>query len=232
MGGKTAIALGLVAGLVAGGLIVAGVIALAPVPGVSAQSPSPAAEASGAPSASVAVTAPPSASQAPSGSQPAASASPGEPSASAVAEDFGIGKPAPALALPLMGAETVELTGLKGEPVWVYFMTTSCEPCRTELPRMAEFATRYEDTGLVILAVDVKEEEAAVQAFFDDLKIVMPVGLDTDGAAQVGWGATALPVHFWIDKDGIVREAALGGIGADAMAEGLGKILPGVTVTP
>ncbi len=45
-------------------------------------------------------------------------------------------------------------------------------------------------------------------------------------------GALALPVHFWIDTDGIVRDAALGGIGPDVMAAGLGTILPGVTVTP
>jgi hypothetical protein len=41
-----------------------------------------------------------------------------------------------------------------------------------------------------------------------------------------------LPVHFWVDKDGIVRDGALGGLGPDVMATGLGSILPGVTVTP
>ena len=42
----------------------------------------------------------------------------------------------------------------------------------------------------------------------------------------------ALPVHFWIDKEGIVRDGALGGIGRDQMAQSLSLILPGVTVTP
>jgi hypothetical protein len=40
----------------------------------------------------------------------------------------------------------------------------------------------------------------------------------------------APPVQFWIDEDGIVQDAALGGIGPDIMAEGLQSILPGVTV--
>jgi hypothetical protein len=39
-------------------------------------------------------------------------------------------------------------------------------------------------------------------------------------------------VHFWIDKDGIVRDGALGGIGPDVMARGLTSIMPGVDVTP
>ena len=46
------------------------------------------------------------------------------------------------------------------------------------------------------------------------------------------WDAIALPVHFWIDAEGIVRDGALGGIGPDVMAEGLETILPGVDVTP
>ena len=46
------------------------------------------------------------------------------------------------------------------------------------------------------------------------------------------WGAVALPVHFWIDRDGIVRDGALGGIGPDIMAAGVAKILPDVEVTP
>ena len=45
-------------------------------------------------------------------------------------------------------------------------------------------------------------------------------------------GRHRLPVHFWIDAEGIVRDGALGGIGPDVMATGLETILPGVDVTP
>jgi thiol-disulfide isomerase/thioredoxin len=225
MGGKTAVALGLVAGLVAGGLIVGGVIALVPVPGAGPLVPAPSAQASIAPlPASV-----------PPGSVPPGSEAPSqavEPSESTIAQAFGIGEPAPPLVLPLVGGDTIDLVSLRGKPVWVNFMATWCAPCRDELPRMAGFAARYEDTGLVILAVDVREDEAAVQTFFQDLNIFFPVGLDKDGRAQAEWGAVALPVHFRVDADGIVRDGALGGLGPDIMAAGLRSILPGVNVTP
>jgi hypothetical protein len=84
----------------------------------------------------------------------------------------------------------------------------------------------------VVVAVDVREDEEVVDAFARELSIGFPVGLDANGAAQADWGALALPVHFWIDAEGIVRYGALGGIGPDIMAEGLQTILPGVTVTP
>jgi hypothetical protein len=97
---------------------------------------------------------------------------------------------------------------------------------------MEGFLARYgEDTGLAILAVDVREDEATARAFFADLEVDVPVALDQAGEAQSAWGAIALPVHFWIDEDGIVRDGALGGIGPDLMAQGLGSILD-VEVTP
>ena len=87
--------------------------------------------------------------------------------------------------------------------------------------------------GLVVLAIDVKEEEGTVAAFADSLGSTFPLGLDGDGSAADRWGAAAaLPMHFWIDKDGIVRDGALGGIGPDIMARGLQTIMPDVTVTP
>ena len=112
-------------------------------------------------------------------------------------------------------------------------MGTYCPPCQDEFPLMNGFAARYADDGLVVLAIDVKEEEGTVAAFADSLNSTFPLGLDGDGSAADRWGAAAaLPMHFWIDKDGIVRDGALGGIGPDIMAKGLQSIMPDVTVTP
>ena len=68
-------------------------------------------------------------------------------------------------------------------------------------------------------------------AFAEGLNTTFPVGLDSDGSAQRAWDAIALPVHFWIDADGIIRDGAAGGIGPDIMARGLSTIL-GEPVTP
>ena len=102
----------------------------------------------------------------------------------------------------------------------------------TEFPLMNGFAVRYSEAGLVIIAVDIREEEGDVAAFAQSLNATFPLGLDIDGSAQRAWGAFALPTHFWIDRDGVVRDGAIGEIGPDIMARGVGKILPGVEVTP
>ncbi len=145
---------------------------------------------------------------------------------------FHIGEPAPALVVPRVGGGTIDLANLKGKPVWVNFMGTYCPPCQDEFPLMNGFAARYGDDGLVILAIDVNEEEGTVAAFANELNATFPLGLDRDGSAQITWDALALPVHFWIDTKGIIRDGALGGIGPDIMARGVSTILPGVEVTP
>jgi thiol-disulfide isomerase/thioredoxin len=143
-----------------------------------------------------------------------------------------VGEAAPALVVPQVGGGIIDLATLKGRPVWVNFMGTYCPPCLDEFPLMNRFATRHAADGLVVVAVDVKEEEGTVAAFAEQLGATFPLGLDVDGSAAQRWGALALPVHFWIDKEGIIRDGALGGIGPDIMAAGLRTILPGVDVQP
>lgn len=219
------------AGLLVGAAGWAALVAFGPVP-----SPSP----TPAPSLDLPTLPPsptPPGSPTPAASATASAAGSGAPGASGSASPaspaiLGVGEAAPALRVPQLGGGTIDLAGLKGKPVWVYFMATWCPSCRDELPVMNGLGARYAKDGLVVLVVDVREDEAQVAGFTSSLNLAMPVGLDADGTAQEAWRAAALPVHFWVDKDGIVRDAALGGIGPNEMAAGLGPILPGVKVTP
>ena len=225
MGPRFAIAAGLLAGVGVAAVLVIGVLALAPEP-PSPSVPAPSvATGSDGPSAAPIGTSPASAS--PAAAEPSAAAS-----GSGAGSGFHVGQPAPALVVPQVGGGTIDLAALKGKPVWVNFMATWCPPCQDEFPLMNGFAARYATTGLVVLAIDVREDEGTVAGFAQGLNAAFPLGLDTDGQAAQRWGAVALPVHFWIDAKGIVRDGAAGGIGADMMAHGLKSILPGVDVTP
>jgi thiol-disulfide isomerase/thioredoxin len=222
---RLSIVAGLLTGIAAAALVLGGILVLAPVPGAA---PTP------LPSASIAVeptvaTSPSASASASDGASPPPSGSDGS---GAPAGAFHVGEPAPALVVPQVGGGTIDLRNLKGSPVWVNFMGTYCPPCVDEFPLMNGFLARYADEGLVIVAIDVREDEGTVAAFAEGLNATFPLGLDSDGSAAARWGAVALPVHFWIDKDGVVRDGALGGIGPDIMARGLRTIMPGVDVQP
>jgi len=239
-----AILAGLLAGvLVAGGILAAFVfvgpnpVGLHPTPSPtdavsatpSAPVVSPSASAIPSPSASSIPSIGPSAS--PSASNPAGSgASPA--GTDAAQTGFHVGQAAPALVVPQLGGGTIDLSTMRGKAVWVNFMQTTCADCVAEFPLMNGFEARNSDKGLIVVAVDIREDEGTVASFATRLNTRFPIGLDADGAAQRAWATYALPIHFWIDRTGIVRAGALGGIGRDVMAANLAKILPGVNVTP
>ena len=141
-----------------------------------------------------------------------------------------VGHPAPPLVAPGLDGVEIDLAAYRGKPVWVVFGGTYCPPCRDEYPLMNGFAVRYADAGLVVLAVHVKEDAATVRPFVEELDVTFPVALDEDGSRAATWDAIALPVHYWIDEEGMVRDAALGALGPDQMARSLGTIMPGVTI--
>jgi thiol-disulfide isomerase/thioredoxin len=230
-----AVVIGLAVGFGAAVGIGVAVVALTPAPVVRVTPAPPASQAApspGSPSATTPASPAPGAggsSPAPAPSGVGASASP-SPSGSVSPFPL-VGKPAPPLTAPQVGGGTIDLAALRGKPIWLVFTGTYCPPCRDEYPVMNAFAARYADTGLVVIAVHVREGEDVVAPFIASLNVVFPVGLDADGSRARAWDAAVLPLHYFIDAQGIVRDAALGGIGPDVMARGLQEILPGVTVT-
>jgi cytochrome c biogenesis protein CcmG, thiol:disulfide interchange protein DsbE len=224
MGPRLSIVAGLAAGLAVALVVLVGFVFVGPDPGGR-----PTASASAPPSEAPVASASAGPVAASASAGPTASASAG---ASGETTTFHVGETAPPLLVPQVGGGMIDLAALKGKAVWVNFMQTTCPPCIDEFPLMAGYAARYADQELVVIAIDIREDEGTVAGFAQQLNATFPLGLDADGAAQRAWGAFALPVHYWVDREGVVRDGALGGIGPDVMARGLGKILPGVVVTP
>ena len=217
MGPRATVAVGLVTGAMVAVAILFSAVILLPEP-----SPAP----------NDAATASPSASQPAIASPTTGLTSKPSIEASISTTGFHIGEAAPRLSVPQLGGGQIDLASLHGRPVWVNFMQTTCPPCVDEFPLMNGFAARYSASGLVVVAIDIREDEGTVASFVRSLNAQFPIGLDSDGLAAQTWDAVALPVDFWVDADGIIRGGALGGIGSDVMAANLNLILPGANVTP
>jgi peroxiredoxin len=198
---------------VMGGLVVLGaaVVLLVTLPALDALLPSS--------SASPLVSASPSASPSPAESP--------SPSASGSAQ-VGLlpGQLAPPLEIDQLGGGTINLAGLRGQAVWLNFLGSWCPPCYDELPRMESYWLRLKDKGLVIVGVDIKETSEDAAALVKQTGITFPVGVDPSSTTEQYWSSYAMPVHFWIDRDGVVRSFAFGGIGPKQMEAGLSTVLP------
>jgi peroxiredoxin len=136
-----------------------------------------------------------------------------------------VGQLAPDFALQTPEGDTVCLSDFRGKPVWVNFWAPWCPACRTEMPRLEGFYLEHRDDGLVILGVGVRDSPESMRAYAGEVGVTYPIVVDGDGAVANEYQALALPVHYWIDRDGIVRDWAFGELPPDLLAASLQLIL-------
>ncbi len=150
-----------------------------------------------------------------------------------------VGKPAPALALPVvanvlptMGAPSVTVGGgaapaglasladLKGRPVLLDFWASWCAPCAIEAPVVDRVARRFEKKGLVVLGVNVSDSPDVVRAYAAQKGLSYPMVTDPGGGVSNRFGVKQRPSLVMIDRQGnvmafltgVVDEAALNDI--------------------
>lgn len=76
---------------------------------------------------------------------------------------------------------------------------------------MERLYQRFRDRGLVILAISVDAEGAAVVApFIKQHKLTYPIGLDPDRTLAAQYAAWALPSSFFVDQAGNLVALAAG----------------------
>ncbi|MGI8928990.1 MAG: TlpA family protein disulfide reductase [Candidatus Limnocylindrales bacterium] len=136
-----------------------------------------------------------------------------------------VGEPAPRLQVTLTDGSLFDTADYAGQPLWINFMATWSPQSATELPLMQRYQNDYEDQ-MTIVAVDVGEDRQTVRQFFNGLDVGLPVGVDEDGTAQAAWGINALPMHVFIDADGVVQAIVYGGAPLEVWDESISLIVP------
>ncbi len=136
-----------------------------------------------------------------------------------------VGQVAPDFELQTPAGEPVALSDFRGHPVWINFWAPWCPACRTEMPRLEGFYLQHRDADLVILGVGVRDSADSMQAYAHEVGVSYPIVVDGDGKLAARYRAFALPVHYWIDSDGIIRDWALGELPPDLLAASLESIL-------
>jgi peroxiredoxin len=93
------------------------------------------------------------------------------------------------------------LKDLHGKVVLVNFWATWCPPCRKEMPDLDTLYKRFEDQGLVVLAIS-DEVAAKVTPFIAEQKISYPILLDPGRKVNDLFVVQGIPKSFVYDRDG------------------------------
>ncbi len=120
---------------------------------------------------------------------------------------------APDFTLDTLQGEKVTLSHLRGKIVVVNFWATWCLPCRKETPALEKAYEQYEDSGIVILGVNLTNQDSVsdVESFVQEFKLTYPILLDRDGSVSNLYQIEGLPTTFFINREGIIRTVIVGG---------------------
>jgi len=107
------------------------------------------------------------------------------------------------------------LSAFEGTPVVLNFWSISCSWCRQQLPYLENVAQESEG-AIKVIAVNIVDNAASVQNFFDDYEPTMIIALDTNREAFADYCLAynntrgAIPFTLFVDREGIVQYAKIG----------------------
>ena len=141
------------------------------------------------------------------------------------------GQQAPALTLTTLDGGRASLAAHRDKLVVLNFWATWCHPCALEMPSLEALWHRYQERGLVVLAVSVDRgsPRGLLEPYVRNLKLTFPILLDPDSKTSNGWRVTALPATFLVRPGGEVTGMAVGARewNSDEMRALVERLLPG-----
>ena len=120
----------------------------------------------------------------------------------------------------------VKLSDYFSKPIVLNFWASWCGPCKAEMP---DFEEIYKERGeeiqfLMVNCTGGRETEESAKAFIADSGYTFPVFYDLDLEASSAYGASSIPVTFFIDAEGYLTAYAQGTTRADVLMQGIDMI--------
>lgn len=135
-----------------------------------------------------------------------------------------VGTPAQDFAATTVDGKKVSLSAYKGQPVWLTFGASWCAACQAEAPDIEAAYQKAKASGAVVLAVSISEDSATVLDYAKRIGLTYPQVADPDTRIASAYRVNGIPAHFFIDRSGILRSEATGGLSSEKMDSALGEI--------
>lgn len=117
---------------------------------------------------------------------------------------------APPFTLKDLRGRPVNLQDLRGRVIFLNFWATWCPPCRLEMPTMEELHKEFGEKGLMILAINLRENAEEVKAFLKEHHLTFTSLLDREGQVFDLYQAWSLPTTYIINKKGEIVGKVIG----------------------
>jgi peroxiredoxin len=136
------------------------------------------------------------------------------------------GEPAPGFELPrLDGTPLAFPADLRGQVTAVRFWADWCPFCESEMRDIEPVYRTYRDRGLVVLAVNVRQDRETAARFVEGLGVSYEVLLDEQGDVARAYGVIGLPTTFFVDREGRLATRILGESTPEVFERIVGELL-------
>ena len=126
-----------------------------------------------------------------------------------------------------MDGNEVTLASFFGKPIILNFWASWCGPCKSEMPDIQKF---YEEYGekvhfLIVNCTDGSRETVeTAKAFIKDAGYTFPVYFDTTYMGAYTYGASSIPLTYFIDADGNMAAYYMGAMSESILRQGIDMI--------
>jgi peroxiredoxin len=137
-----------------------------------------------------------------------------------------VGSPAQDFTATTVDGTQVSLSSFKGKPVWLTFGASWCAPCQAEAPDIQAAYQKHKASGVVVLAVFISEDSSTVKEYGDRVGLTFAKMADPDTRVASAYRVNGIPVHFFIDRAGVLRSMKTGSLspeGMDAQLAGISR---------
>jgi cytochrome c biogenesis protein CcmG/thiol:disulfide interchange protein DsbE len=121
-----------------------------------------------------------------------------------------IGHAAPNFTLPGLNnqnSQKISLADFQGKAVVINFWSSTCQPCKDEMPLLETQWERVRQQGVVFLGIDVEDTTSDGLAFLKQHGVTYLSVIDNGGSTLVDYGVTYTPETIFIDRTGKVISA-------------------------
>jgi cytochrome c biogenesis protein CcmG/thiol:disulfide interchange protein DsbE len=128
-----------------------------------------------------------------------------------------VGQPAPDFTATTVDGKPLQLADFKGSVVWLTFGASWCQPCRSENPDIKAAAAAFADRGVVVVQIFINEDAASVADYSARLGLTHDRIADISDVIASNYRILGIPAHFFIDRDGVLRQMRVGTLDAASM---------------
>lgn len=138
-----------------------------------------------------------------------------------------VGATAPGFSLKSLDGQEIRLENFQGRPILINYWVTWCVPCMEELPALDQLSREYPD--LVILTVNGTDQDdlATIQQKISEIKLALPVLLDSDKSFWHTYQMLFLPTSFFIDRSLVIRHIQLGSLSEAELRKKINDLVNG-----